>query len=130
MVKAGNAESERKILHFAMTVSFVVGVLMFFMKSGAYLLTGSAAILSDAAESVVHVAAVSFAFYSLRLSYKPADSEHLYGHAKISFFSAGFEGAMIILAAIYILYESVHKWIMGLQLDNLGFGTLITAGAA
>ena len=49
------------------------------------------------------MAAVIFAAYSLRLSYKPADESHLYGHAKISFFSAGFEGAMIILAAFYII---------------------------
>jgi cation diffusion facilitator family transporter len=103
---------------------------MFVMKVGAYLLTGSAAILSDAAESVVHVAAVVFAAYSLKLSYKPADESHLYGHAKIAFFSAGFEGAMIILAALYIIYESIHKWLVGLHLENLGFGTALTAAAA
>lgn len=122
-------EADRKALRFAMTLSLVVGCLMFVMKVSAYLLTGSAAILSDAAESVVHVAAVFFAAYSLRLSYKPADSDHMYGHAKIAFFSAGFEGAMIILAALYIIYESIHKWITGLRLENLGMGTLLTAAA-
>jgi len=90
------------------------------MKGGAYLLTGSAAILSDAAESVVHVVAVAFAAYSLKLSHKPADASHLYGHAKISFFSAGFEGGMIVLAAVFIIYESIHKWLAGLHLENLG----------
>jgi cation diffusion facilitator family transporter len=124
-----NSEADRKALRFAMTLSLVVGCLMFVMKVSAYLITGSAAILSDAAESVVHVAAVFFAAYSLRLSYKPADQEHMYGHTKIAFFSAGFEGAMIILAAIYIIYESIHKWMHGLQLENLGFGTLLTAAA-
>jgi cation diffusion facilitator family transporter len=79
---------------------------------------------------VVHVAAVCFAAYSLRLSYKPADESHLYGHAKISFFSAGFEGAMIVLAALYIIYVSIQKWIIGLSLENLGFGTALTAAAA
>lgn len=123
-------ESDRKAMTFAMNLSLATGILMFVMKVGAYLLTGSAAILSDAAESVVHVAAVVFAAYSLKLSYRPADEEHLYGHAKISFFSAGFEGAMIILAAIYIIYESVHKWMSGLSLENLGFGTILTAAAA
>jgi cation diffusion facilitator family transporter len=122
--------ANRKELSFAMTLSLVIGVLMFFIKVGAYVLTGSAAILSDAAESVVHVAAVGFAAYSLRLSYRPADADHLYGHAKIAFFSAGFEGAMIILAAGYILFESINKWIVGLHLENLGFGTLLTAVAA
>lgn len=122
--------ADRQALAFAMNLSLAIGVLMFVMKTGAYLLTGSSAILSDAAESVVHVAAVAFASYSLRLSYRPADESHLYGHAKISFFSAGFEGAMIILAALYIIYESVHKWIIGLSLENLGWGTALTAAAA
>jgi cation diffusion facilitator family transporter len=117
-------------MSFAMNLSLAIGLLMFVMKVGAYLLTGSAAILSDAAESVVHVAAVIFAAYSLRLSYRPADADHLYGHAKISFFSAGFEGAMIILAALYIIYESIHKWLGGLQLENLGAGAVLTAAAA
>jgi len=113
-----------------MGLSLVVGVIMFAIKVGAYLLTGSAAILSDAAESVVHVAAVAFAAYSLQFSYKPADESHLYGHAKIAFFSAGFEGAMIVLAALYIIYESIHKWLAGLHLEHLGFGVALTAAAA
>ncbi|MEI6390176.1 MAG: cation diffusion facilitator family transporter [Verrucomicrobiota bacterium] len=127
---AAKTETDRKALSFAMTLSLTIGLLMFVMKVGAYWLTGSAAILSDAAESVVHVAAVIFAAYSLKLSYKPADDSHLYGHAKISFFSAGFEGAMIILAAIYIIYESVHKWRTGLSIENLGFGVVLTGAAA
>jgi len=53
----------------------------------------------------------------------------MYGHARIAFFSAGFEGAMIILAAIYIIYECVHKWLTGLHLENLRYGTLLTAAA-
>lgn len=121
------ADGDRRALRFAMTLSLVIGLLMFAIKVGAYLLTGSAAILSDAAESVVHVAAVTFAFFSLRLSFKPADEEHRYGHAKISFFSAGFEGAMILLAAIYIAYEAIYNLIVGPELENLGIGTALTA---
>jgi cation diffusion facilitator family transporter len=109
-----------------MTLSLVVGMLMLLIKVGAYLMTGSAAILSDAAESVVHVAAVSFAFYSLKISLRPADKSHPYGHAKVSFFSAGFEGAMIVLAALYIIFEALRKWIVGLELENLGLGTGLT----
>ncbi|MCL4201888.1 MAG: cation diffusion facilitator family transporter [Pirellulaceae bacterium] len=118
--------ADQRALRFAMTLSLVIGLLMFAIKVGAYLLTGSAAILSDAAESVVHVAAVTFAFYSLRLSFKPADEGHRYGHAKISFFSAGFEGAMILLAALYIAFEAIRKLIVGGELENLGVGTLLT----
>jgi cation diffusion facilitator family transporter len=122
--------ADRKAMNFAMNLSLGIGILMFIMKVGAYLLTGSAAILSDAAESVVHVVAIVFAAFSLRLSYQPADEDHLYGHSKISFFSAGFEGAMIILAALYIIYESIHKWMTGLQLENLGMGTVLIMVAA
>jgi cation diffusion facilitator family transporter len=120
-------ETDRKALVFAMNLSLAIGCLMFFLKVGAYLLTGSAAILSDAAESVVHVAAVAFASWSLRLSFRPPDESHRYGHAKISFFSVGFEGGMIIIAAIYILAESIRKWNAGLALENLGAGTSLTA---
>src|SRR5215475_2234090 len=110
-IPSAQMTKERRALSFAMNLSLVIGFVMVVIKAGAYLLTGSVAILSDAAESIVHIAAVIFAAYSLRLSYKPADESHLYGHAKISFFSAGFEGAMIILAAIYILYQSIQKWV-------------------
>ena len=72
---------DRKALLFAMNLSLGVGIFMVFLKGGAYLLTGSSAILSDAAESIVHVAAVVFASYSLRLSFQPADENHHYRHS-------------------------------------------------
>jgi len=103
---------------------------MFAGKSYAYLITGSAAILSDAAESVVHVVAVSFAFYSMWLSQQPPDESHPYGHDKIGFFSAGFEGVMITLAAVFIIVESVYKWVTGLHLEHVSTGTLYVAAAA
>lgn len=117
-------------MNLAMRLSLIVGFLMLAMKTYAYAITGSSAILSDAAESIVHVLAVSFAAYSLKLSTKPPDKSHMYGHDRISFFSAGFEGAMIIFAAIYIIYESIHKWVGGLQLERLDVGTVFTSLAA
>lgn len=114
----------------SMLFSLGVGVLMFVVKIGAYAMTGSLAILSDAAESVVHVVAVSFATYSLWLSHRPVDKSHPYGHEKIAFFSAGFEGAMIVLAACYIIYAVLHGWFHGLRLEHLGIGAAFTAGAA
>lgn len=115
---------------FSINLSLSVGFLMLAGKWYAYLRTGSAAILSDAAESIVHVIAVAFAAYSLWLSFKPADESHPYGHDKIAFFSAGIEGTMIILAALVILYESIQKWLGGLALENLSEGTAFVAGAA
>src|SRR5262245_15230794 len=94
-------QPDSRTLRRAMTLSLVAGFGMLGLKIFAYAVTGSVAILSDAAESIVHVVAVSFAAYSLSLSLKPADRSHHYGHDKIAFFSAGFEGAMIILAAAY-----------------------------
>lgn len=126
--KEGEADGRRD-LFLAMNVSLVVGVLMLGLKMTAYLLTRSAAILSDAVESVVHIAAVGFAAYSLRLSYRPADANHSYGHAKIGFFSAGFEGGMIVLAALFIVFESVRKMIAGPELERLGLGIALTAAA-
>jgi len=122
-------ERTRRLQHRAMQISLWVGVLMFVGKVVAYVVTQSAAILSDAAESVVHVVAVAFAAYSLKLSHRPPDEDHPYGHEKISFFSAGFEGAMIGIAAIYIFYEAISKLITGAGVENLGQGVLLVTAA-
>lgn len=110
-----------------MRLSLAVGFLMLVLKVGAYVLTGSAAILGDAAESVVHVAAVMFATFSLGLLHKPADADHPYGHSKIAFFSAGIEGGLIILAALFIIYESVRRLLLHLPPANLDQGLALTA---
>ena len=77
-----------------------------------------------------HIAAVGFAWYSLRITYLPADEDHHFGHDKITFFSAGLEGALIILAAIIIIQTSIDKLITGVTLEQIGFGTALTATAA
>ncbi len=126
---SGYSTTEISYMRRSMSLSLGVGISMLLMKTYAYWITGSAAILSDAAESIVHVLAVLFAAYSLKLSVKPADESHLYGHDRISFFSAGFEGAMIIIAAFYIIYESIFKWLHGLELEAIGQGTIFTGAA-
>ena len=106
-------------------LSLIFGLAMLLGKTTAYFMTHSAAIFSDAAESVIHVIAVGFATFSLRLSSKPASHQFLYGYERITFFSAGFEGAMIIVAAIAIFFESIRRWIAGLQLEHLGTGVFL-----
>lgn len=113
----------------AMRLSLAVGVLMLAGKLTAYYLTGSSAIFSDAAESVVHVVVVAFAVFSLWLSARPAVPQFHYGYERITFFSAGFEGAMIVLAAASILYTTIEKWKQGLALENLGRGLILIVAA-
>jgi len=121
--------SEQKEMNFCMRLSFFVGVFMLLCKSYAYIITRSTAILSDAAESVIHVLAVGFAAYSMWLSLKPADIDHQYGHEKVVFFSAGLEGATIILAAFFIYYESIPKLIFGGEIENIGIGAFLIIAA-
>ena len=112
---------------FAMRLSLIAGFVMLVLKVGAYVFTGSAAILGDAAESVVHVAAVVFAAYSLNLVGKPADADHRYGHGKVEFFSAGVEGFLIVAAAVFISYEAVNHWIHQVKLEEVGSGVGLIA---
>jgi cation diffusion facilitator family transporter len=114
----------------AMGWSLVVAVVLLVVKVTAAAMTGSAAIYSDAAESVVHVVAVAFAVWALRVALKPADKDHHFGHEKAEFMSAGFEGGMISVAALLIFYEAARQFWTGVQIENLGLGMWLTGGAA
>ncbi len=113
----------------AVLLSLTVGIFMFLAKIGAYYITGSTAIFSDAAESVVHVAATMMALYSIYLSIKPADESHLYGHGNIEYFSAGVEGLLIVAAALTIIYSSIHDIIYGVKTEKLDTGIWIIGAA-
>lgn len=124
---AGPADAWRQ-QRIAMTASLAVAVVMLVGKLTAYWLTGSAAIFSDAIESVVHLFATAIAGFSLWYAAQPPDPSHPYGHGKIAYFSSGLEGALILIAAVAIGYEAVTALIEGPELQNLGVGLLITAG--
>lgn len=113
----------------AAILSVLISALLLGIKFGAYLLTGSTAILSDALESIVNVVASGFAAYSLFLAHQPADAEHPYGHGKVEFLSAGFEGGMILLAAIVILFEAIHQCIRGPAVEQVDAGLLLIIAA-
>lgn len=123
-------KNEMSDAYFAMRLSLIFGFAMLLGKTTAWFMTHSAAIFSDAAESVIHVIAVGFASFSLRLSARPASHHFLYGYERITFFSAGFEGALIVVAAIAIIFESIREWIGGLKLEHIGsgFGIILMAG--
>ncbi|RKY90515.1 MAG: cation diffusion facilitator family transporter [Ignavibacteriae bacterium] len=124
-----NTDSQTKLKKKAAWISLSIGIGMFFAKVGAYFVTGSTAIFSDAAESVVHVLATSMALYSIILSSKPADESHRYGHGNVEFFSAGIEGMLILIAAIVIIYQAVSNIIIGSELKSLNTGALVIAAA-
>lgn len=115
---------------YAITASLLVSFLMLAGKTTAYFLTGSMAIMSDAMESVIHLLATGFAAFSLWYSVQPADQEHPYGHGKIAYFSSGFEGALIMIAALGIAYVAIMDLIQGPQLERLSLGLLITGALA
>ncbi len=106
-------------------LSFVVSVVLMAIKFTAYVLTNSNAVLTDALESIVNVVASGFAFYSVYLAAQPRDQNHPYGHGKIEFFSAGLEGALILLAGVFIFGQSIQSLIAPKPLQNLDAGLLI-----
>jgi cation diffusion facilitator family transporter len=117
------------------TIAVGIGVLA--LKTAAWWLTGSAALYSDALESVVNVVASIVAFVALRLAARPADANHPYGHDKVEFFAAVIEGVLIIVAAGSILQHAWETWNQpaSLQQPWLGLGlnavsTAINAGWA
>lgn len=119
-------EADARVLR-AMRLSVAAGVLMLFAKSAAWWATGSASILSDALESLIHNVAVGFAAFSLWLSKRPANERFHYGYERISFFSAGFEGALIAAAGIAIIITSADLWRRGIPLRELNFGVAMVA---
>jgi cation diffusion facilitator family transporter len=90
--------------------SIGLGCVVLGLKSLAWWLTGSAALYSDALESIVNVAASAVALAALRFAARPADANHPYGHDKAEFFSAVIEGVMIVIAALSIFDEAWNAW--------------------
>jgi cation diffusion facilitator family transporter len=90
--------------------SIGLGCIVLGLKSAAWWLTGSAALYSDALESIVNVAASAVALIALHFAARPADENHPYGHDKAEFFSAVIEGVMIVIAAGAIFNEAWHAW--------------------
>lgn len=112
---------KKRAAYLSLTVSFV----LFFAKMGAYLITGSAAVFSDAAESIVNILATIMAIISIIISTKPADDSHKYGHGNIEYFSAGIEGTLILVAAVIIIFQSVSDLIQGVELHSLNIGLIV-----
>lgn len=121
-----------RLRRFAAATSLVVAFALLAVKTVAWLLTGSAAVLSDAAETLVNVATAAFALYSVRLADAPPDDDHPYGHGKIEDLAGALEGALISMAGVLIAYEGVRQLIIGGTPERLTVGLALTgaAGAA
>ncbi|GAA5335503.1 MULTISPECIES: cation diffusion facilitator family transporter [Thermus] len=112
-------------------VSFAVALLVLGLKALAYLLTGSVALLSDALESTVNVAAALAALLAIRLAQKPPDETHPFGHTKAEYFSAVLEGVLVVGAALLIAKEALPRLLRPVPLEGLGPGlgvSLLAAG--
>jgi cation diffusion facilitator family transporter len=107
--------------------AIVLSLVVLALKIWAYSLTNSMALRSDAVEGVVNVVASCFAFGALLFAARPADVNHPYGHGKIEFFSASFEGALISLAAVYILAQAAWTFVEGPQLKELDLGLAVAS---
>ena len=118
----------RRMAYLSIATSLATIVLKF----GAYFLTGSVSLWSDALESLVNLAAGLVALGALMVAEQPADDRHTYGHDKAEYFSSGVEGALILVAAVSIIWSAAHRLVDPQPLARLGPGIVVAflAGAA
>jgi divalent metal cation (Fe/Co/Zn/Cd) transporter len=114
----------------AISASLLIGAGLMAVKFLAFYLTDSAAIFSDALESIINVVAAGFALGSIIIAAKSPDPDHPYGHGKVEYFSAGFEGALIVLAALGIFYAAWPRLFHPQAIPKLEKGMLLILGAA
>lgn len=114
--------------HYAY-LSISASLLTMALKFGAFFITGSVGLFSDAVESVVNLAAGIIALTAIILAHRPADQSHAYGHGKVEYFSSGMEGMLICLAALGIAYASVQRFMHPQELQFLGIGIVVATVA-
>jgi cation diffusion facilitator family transporter len=111
-------------------LSVAVALATIALKTGAWWLTGSVGLLSDALESLVNLAGAVFALSMVTLAAQPADDEHPYGHHKAEYFSSGFEGLLILFASLAILWAAFDRWRHPQPLEQLGIGLALSVFAS
>jgi cation diffusion facilitator family transporter len=107
-------------------VSIIVAIVTIAMKTLAWWITDSVGLLSDAMESLVNLASAIFALVMVTIARRPADADHPYGHHKAEYFSSGFEGLMILVAAIGIAWAAVQRLFHPQPLGMLGWGLALS----
>jgi cation diffusion facilitator family transporter len=106
--------------------SIVVAVLTIGLKTLAWWITASVGLLADAMESFVNLAGAGFGLLMVTIARRPADADHPYGHHKAEYFSSGFEGLLIIVAAVGIMWAAVQRLLVPQSLDQLGWGLTLS----
>jgi cation diffusion facilitator family transporter len=119
------SQTHRSTLTRYAWLSIAAALLTMALKAGAYLLTGSVGLLSDALESIVNLVGAIMLLSMLILAARPADDNHTYGHSKAEYFSSGFEGSLILIAAGSIIYTAIMRLINPKPLEQLGLGLLV-----
>jgi cation diffusion facilitator family transporter len=111
-------------------VSVAVALVTIVLKTAAWYITGSVGLLSDAMESFVNLAAALFGLAMVTIAQRPADDDHPYGHHKAEYFSSGFEGALIVVAAVAIIWAATHRLFDPQPLQQLGWGLALSVGSS
>ncbi len=111
-------------------LSLATALLTIALKTGAYLLTGSVGLLSDAVESLVNLAGAVLALIMLSYAARPADDDHPFGHSKAEYFSSAFEGLLIIFAALAIIIAAASRLLHPKPLEQVGVGLVVSIVAA
>jgi len=110
--------------------SVAVAAVTIALKFLAWWLTGSVGLLSDAMESIVNLASAAFALLMVKIAQRPADEDHPYGHHKAEYFSAGFEGLMIMVAAAGILGFGIRRLLAPQPLEQMGIGIVLSIASS
>jgi cation diffusion facilitator family transporter len=111
-------------------LSIAAAVITILLKISAYFVTGSVGLLSDALESFVNLAAAIVALIALNLAARPPNDEFAFGYSKVEYFASGFEGGMILLAAVAIIATAIPRLIQPVPLEQLGLGLVISVIAS
>lgn len=122
-------ESRQHLTRFAW-LSIAAAIATISIKLGAWWLTGSVGLLSDALESIVNLVAAAMTLWMLALSARPPSDEHAYGYSKAEYFSSGLEGAMIFVAALAIAWTAVDRLLHPRALESVGLGLALSVGAS
>ena len=111
-------------------LSIAVALATIALKTGAWWVTDSVSLLSDALESLVNLAGAMFALTMVTVADQPADADHPYGHHKAEYFSSGFEGVLIMVAALAIMWAAGHRLLDPQPLEDVGLGLALSVASS